>query len=145
MSVSSTAVTGSCTWTFRPSALSGVHQQAYKTVTPGRLFDLYQEDNLKAQQQQQQQQQHPAGSCAPPPREPNTACKLKLRTCQWNINYFYHARSSISGTMSDDESDDDEDVYVAQEVAQTIIETDADVIVLNEIGIDPAAKQPQSA
>jgi len=138
----SASATSSCTWTFRPSALLGA---SYKNMTVDRLLELYAADNQRAAAQQQKQ--HPgSSSCAPPPRA--TTCKL--RTCQWNLNYFSHARynmhswSPAGTTSSSTTSLDDEEVEtrVAQAVAQTLQETNADVIVLHEFGIDQQHQQP---
>ena len=95
-------------WRFRPSALSSVD---YATMTADRLYELYMNDNRRASED---------GVRVPPP--PTSGV---LRTCQWNVHHFAPTEH------------DPDPARLAADVADRLLQTDADVIVLNEYGIEP--------
>jgi endonuclease/exonuclease/phosphatase family metal-dependent hydrolase len=95
-------------WYFRPSALSSVN---YATMTADQLYELYMKDNERASKERVQVPSLPTSGI--------------LRTCQWNVHHF-----APTEQVSDP-------FRLAVDIADRVLETNADVIVLNEFGIEP--------
>lgn len=96
-------------WKHRPSALlSGT--KTYERARRYQLEEDYKRDNKRAS----------ADGVKIPPRPPEEPWRQQrrhyLRTCQWNVLYFETSHSR------------------ATEVVQTLLDTDVDIIVLNEFG-----------
>ena len=92
-------------WVFRPSAF----EQNYKSISIATLRKFYDQDNKSAQKDEVEV----------PAYEPSSS---GLRTCQWNVHYFAPI-DSINNAND-----------LALAIAETVLETEADVIVLNEFG-----------
>lgn len=110
-------------WESRPSALSNPD---YPTISVPALFSCYQNDSLRLH----------SDPCAlalqlQPPRYPSSGILIRdsfsspsvVRICQWNINCLFYAQKTIR-----------DETEAAHAVAQVLLETNADVIVLNEYG-----------
>ena len=93
------------TWTFRPSAL----QAGYKKATISSLFASYMEDGNRAY----------INGWSLPNKDTQT-----LRTCQWNIHFL---EAPWLGRRDGQQH--------ALRVADELLQVDADVLILNEIGI----------
>ncbi|CAB9520513.1 expressed unknown protein [Seminavis robusta] len=95
-------------WKLRPAALTSPN---YATMTVETLYELYMQDNARATKE---------GVCVPPKPTPRL-----LRTCQWNVHQF-------------EPSEEVPDAHkLARRIADRVLETNADVIILNEFGVKP--------
>ena len=105
-----------CYWRLRPSALL-----KYEDANRADLFSCYQHD----QQVYQHSCHNTAGSdCCPCERQTlKRQPDCKLRTCQWNVNYLCHAMDYVTDRTA-----------AGAEVARVLLQTDSDVMVLNEFG-----------
>ena len=126
-------------WNFRPSALQ--QGGGYETMQCQTLVDHYRRDNQRAAawsttQQQQQQQQGGGSTKRARVNEGNlphgipSPTSRRLRTCQWNVHSFsnYVWYPSLDANYLRD------GMELAQAVVQTLLEFQADILVLNEFG-----------
>ncbi len=134
-----------CLWNFRPTALaSGAN---YKNLRRKQLFTYYLEDCEKAQKNITKSKKTTTGSSIRKRKNnwkqhngrktkieehgntSTTPCTTTttLRTCQWNIHFLNAPWLSNSNNVMEH----------AKNIAQAIIDTDSDVIILNEFGRSP--------
>lgn len=101
-------------WSFRPSAL---HESNYYGNVPSKqeLMQHYMQDNVRAWRE----------GVRIPPHSNDYSSQLLLRVAQWNIYAFSHE------TPSPNHSHDEHNNTFAG-ILTTLLESDADVIILNE-------------
>lgn len=102
-------------WKVRPSAFQDLLYAT--TLSVKALLTFYQQDNERGQQE----------GVVVPKRQ-----SKQLRTCQWNVHYFYPYKYDCYTSPN----------QLAMAIAQELIETEADIIVLNEFGESGLAGQP---
>lgn len=108
-------------WKHRPSALTS--SKKYASLTVKELYEHYMQDNEAAGDVQVPSR--PTGS--------NHGDGTPLRTCQWNVHYFEPTTEFPNASL------------LAMEIADRLVETEADVIVLNEFGIHaPSSSCPHT-
>ena len=117
-------------WNFRPSAFMNGYLESVQT-----LLEMYQKDNQRAQYE---------GIHVP---RRSSAPSAILRTCQWNLHFFTNPCVPSSTTDGDDDTimEDSSNsktltIYkdgkeLATAMINTLLEMDADVLVLNEFGM----------
>uniref|UniRef100_A0A7R9VBR6 Endonuclease/exonuclease/phosphatase domain-containing protein n=1 Tax=Pseudictyota dubia TaxID=2749911 RepID=A0A7R9VBR6_9STRA len=117
-------------WTFRPSALA---TGAYKAASFKYLMDSYLDDGRRAKKNgfsvpealcgmhktEEGSPEH-GSDCGSRP----TSRRHNIRTCQWNIHFL--------DPVDDDSNNDDDEVKHALRIADQLLSTDSDVIVMNE-------------
>ena len=126
-------------WNFRPSAYTnGYLESVY------RLLEMYQKDNQRAQYEGVHV---PLRSSAP---------STMLRTCQWNVHFFTNpfvpSTTDENSNNREEQSDSAAPAFhqdgaeLATAMINTLLELDADVLVLNEFGMSRyhAVPEPQT-
>lgn len=105
-------------WRFRPQCFrNGYYENASK------LLEMYSDDNIRASSSSDTDD-----AVTVPPRKNNA-----LRTCQWNVHMFHEYLS--------DGSHNYDQAALATAIVDTILELDADIIVLNEFGMSRGSKK----
>ena len=107
------ATTKKAMWDFGPSAYMNGYLESVQT-----LLEMYQKDNHRAQYE----------GVHVPPRSSSHGQRVPsaLRTCQWNVHFFFNDNGNSRYKDGPE---------LATAVVETLLEVDADVLVLNEFGM----------
>lgn len=114
-------------WTFRPTALSlstttstSRGTEYYAQLSKKELITLYENDCKRAQQDVMV----PSKPCSSPSNSDSNSTSSILRTCQWNVQCFEPWSLSAPNDVGFD----------WEGCLKTLLQIDADIIVLNEFG-----------